>query len=48
MTIVLPFGPRRRLSVKVGRRLAYINWSRRTGRDMWLTAADIILWDRWS
>jgi hypothetical protein len=51
MTLVLSFGRRRMLSVKIGRRLAYLNWSKRVGpgdgRDMWLTANEVILWGRW-
>jgi len=52
MNVTLPFGHSRKLTVKVGRDLAYINWSRRVGpgcgRQMWLTAKDIVIWHRWS
>lgn len=51
MTLVIPFGRRRLLSVKISHSLAYVNWSKRTGpgdgRDMWLTAAEHVLWGRW-
>jgi hypothetical protein len=52
MTAIIPFTDRRRLTIKLGWDLAYINWSYRVGpgngRHMWLTSKDMILWHRWS